>query len=406
MKLAYITATMPTGPGESFLIDEAREIRNRGNEIHIVPRSPDNKVVHEDAKELLESAILVSPWGFTCLVGALREFLRAPWACCKIIVLVASARRLEPIVKNIVVLPKGFWLSSYVRKHGIEHIHCHWAATTATMAYIASKLSGVPWSLTLHRGDIKQNNLIRRKVASSQFARFISDGALKLARDVEGAVCFSNATVIPMGVRVPDRAGLTPVNSQRVVLCPAALIPVKGHTYLIKALEISVRRGAPYEVWFAGDGPLRGKLESLAATLGVRKHVLFMGEIDHARLLNLYKEGRVAAVVIPSLNLGEGLHEGIPVSLMEAMAHGVPVVSTTTGSIPELVSDAAGILVEPGDSTQLANAIESLMQNEDLRTNLGAAGREIVIRHYSVAVAVDGLLDAISGCVRRVASDR
>ena len=82
----------------------------------------------------------------------------------------------------------------------------------------------------------------------------------------------------------------------------------------------------------------------------------FVGQVSHTQILEMYVANQVRAVVVPSIDLGNNLHEGIPVSLMEAMAHGVPVVSTTTGGIPELLADGAGILVPPENPQALADA--------------------------------------------------
>jgi len=106
--------------------------------------------------------------------------------------------------------------------------------------------------------------------------------------------------------------------------------------------------------------------------------------VPHEKLLELYVREDIGAFVLPSLGLDGDLHEGIPVSLMEAMAFGVPVISTETGGIPELLGGGAGIIVPPADPAALAAAIARLAADPDLRRRLGERGRERVEEAFSV----------------------
>jgi glycosyltransferase involved in cell wall biosynthesis len=98
---------------------------------------------------------------------------------------------------------------------------------------------------------------------------------------------------------------------------------------------------------------------------------------------------------VPSIDLGNGLHEGIPVALMEAMSRGVPVVATRTGGIPELVSPGTGLLVPPGDSIALADAIQSVLEDAGLRETLARSGRKRVMQAYDIVEVVSELCSAM-----------
>src|SRR5690606_27501786 len=131
-------------------------------------------------------------------------------------------------------------------------------------------------------------------------------------------------------------------------VCPANLLPIKGHEYLLRAISrLGNRKGL--ELWIAGDGPLKTPLRQLTDALGLRDVVRFLGRLDHSELLKFYRENQVDLVCLASLELGLGLHEGIPVALIEAMSYGIPVVATSSGGIGELLADGAGLLVEPQD---------------------------------------------------------
>ena len=103
----------------------------------------------------------------------------------------------------------------------------------------------------------------------------------------------------------------------------------------------------------------------------------------HYDLLRLYRERGIDGVALPSLDLGRGLDEGLSVGLVEAMAHGIPVIGTRTGGLPEPLEGGAGLLVDAGDPVGLAAGLAELLCSADLRARLGAAGRERVERIMS-----------------------
>nr|WP_279232290.1 glycosyltransferase [Thermus albus] len=174
-----------------------------------------------------------------------------------------------------------------------------------------------------------------------------------------------------------------------VLLCPAAFLPIKGHKYLLEALRLLPEH---VHLWLAGEGPLKSELMSLVQNLGLESRVRFLGYLAHDKLLELYSEGLVDAVVLPSVDLGEGLNEGIPVALIEALAFGYPVVATATGGIPELLAEGAGLLVPDKSPEALAQAISQLVYDENLRKELGRRGRLRVEQEFAVEKVVRTLL--------------
>jgi glycosyltransferase involved in cell wall biosynthesis len=284
---------------------------------------------------------------------------------------------------------KGVWLGRLLKNRNIDHIYCHWAGCSATMAWAASLVSGVPWSMTAHRWDIFANNLLCQKARSACFVRFISNDGVNLARGI-GLETLGNVHVIHMGVSLPATystpAALPLRSGCPIILCAANLVPVKGHTYLFTAFNTLRRRNIDCELWLAGDGPLRAALETQVKSLGLEGKTRFLGSLSHARLLALYEQGLIAMVVLPSL------HEGIPVSLMEAMSFGVPVISTRTGGTAELVGPQEGILVPPADPEALASAMETLLADPTHARLLAEAGRRKVLTEFSAEASVTCLL--------------
>jgi colanic acid/amylovoran biosynthesis glycosyltransferase len=174
-----------------------------------------------------------------------------------------------------------------------------------------------------------------------------------------------------------------------VLLCPAHLIERKGQKYLIEAIAALQNRGLELRLLLAGEGIMQASLQTLVAQLKLDASVTFLGQIEHRRLLQFYESGEADMVVLPTL------HEGIPIGLVEAMSYGVPVIATAVGGIPELLRDGAGMMVSPKDSVALANAIESLVGDAELRRRISETGRRRIEEEYDVTSIVSRLLQLI-----------
>ena len=258
MKLIYVTVSMPYGPGETFFVAEVKEILRQGHQILIVQRSPAGDVTNHDADGLENFSLrrpLLSPG---VVVAAILEFLTHPLAAACALGVLFESRTPLILLKNLLVFPKGLWLGRLARQWKAEHIHAQWGLTTATMALVASRVSGVPWSCTVHRGDIVDNNLLERKAIESQFLRVISEDGIALATDICGRPLKGNVIMLHLGVELPAAPPVQyALHAPPTLLCPAALTERKGQQYLIEALAIL--RGA--EPMYAFDSPARATRE-------------------------------------------------------------------------------------------------------------------------------------------------
>lgn len=394
MRILYVTVKLPYGAGESFITPEILGLLKFGHEVFIAPRSCSRQLVHDNVGDLLPHTIR------TDIVSTLWAFLyfalRQPRKLLTLLSKLFQSPKPHTLLKNAPAFIKGLWLAKVLQEHKIEHLHVHWLSTTATMGWVASELTGTPWSITAHRGDILANNLIALKTRSASFVRYISQSGLALARD-RGAY-LENAVVIHMGVDLPGMPGSasTLAPKRRAdnlrVLCPANLIPVKGHRYLLTALALLKNKGVIPILDLAGSGVLMKELKAEVVRLGLHSQVNFLGHVPHQQLLTNYGDGNVDVVILPSIDLGNGLHEGIPVSLIEAMSYGIPVISTIAGGTPELLKDGAGLLVPPGDPEAIADALDRLLKDGELRYSLGSAGKTRVQEQFSLEATVTKLV--------------
>jgi len=393
MKIIFVTANLPYGTDEAFIIPEIDQLIRDGHQVLIVPRSPKGPIIH--GKDVLKHAKSETLWSATVMKKAMRVASSSPGRTFRALAPVLSSRTLGIAAKNASIVPKALWLAEIAREWGAEHLHSHWAGTTATLTMVASTFSGIPWSFTAHRWDIVENNLLKEKVKRASLARFISEDGLQMARTLDIGRAH-NARVLYMGVALP-----TKVERQNgewpIVICPARLVDVKGHRYLLEAWRILRMRGVHGELWLAGDGVLRSHLESFAQSFGLQNSVKFLGTLGHDELLRIYEEVPVSAAVLASTDLGRGVHEGIPVALMEAMAYGIPVVATSAGGTPELVRPGTGLLVPPADPLALADALQTLLQDRMLLRQIGERGREHVREIHNIARVTSELARVLSG---------
>jgi glycosyltransferase involved in cell wall biosynthesis len=171
------------------------------------------------------------------------------------------------------------------------------------------------------------------------------------------------------------------------IICVASYEEVKGHKYLVEACRLLQERGINFVCDLIGDGPVRGQVANQIAEANLQDQVIIHGSRKRQEVADMVRAADVK--VLASVPTAEGKREGIPVVIMEAMASGLPVISSQLSGIPELVDDGhTGILVQPGDAKALALALQKLYENPELRFKMGRAGREKVLREFNLKLNV------------------
>lgn len=404
MKICYITHNLPFGTYEAFIIPEIKYVMKAGHQVTVVPLRPEGGVVHQDSNALLEVSLKQPLCNGAIIVAALQEMSRNPVEVAKLIMKIGRSRNFWVFIKNLAVVPKALWLTRYLRKTGIpDHIHVHWINASATMAMITASMLKIPWSITAHRGDIVVNNLIREKVNSCSFVRCINEKGARSIRDLVGKT--EKVHVLHMGVEIPNAVVFEHTKSHdddRVfrILMPANFVEIKGHVYLIQAIQSLQKQGERVQLDLAGKGELKTRMQQQVSQMGLTGCVNFLGEISHSLLLEKLFSGQWDCVTLPSIVTDRGEMEGIPVSLIEAMAAGVPVVSTFTGGIPELCVDGTSILVPDKDSNALLEALLSLIHDENIKASMIRLGKIQVKEHFNIEAIGPKLLEKFGLALR------
>lgn len=397
MKILYITKQLPYGGTEAFILPEAFSHRRVGWEVWFAPLSH-GELVHEEAQAFLSRTLdrrLISP---AIVMGALRQITSQPLDSLCAVGTVLTSNSVATLIRNLVVLPKALWLAGEIRHRQFDHVHIHWAAAPATMGAIAATLANIPFSMTAHRYDIKQNNLLSWKSRRATFVRAIDQPG---ASEIEDALSPGDPLplVIHMGVEVPSstaqlRTGLL---SPLKVIAAARLVKKKGLNTLIDAASIAKEKGVDVEIDIFGDGPLHEELaqQIRAASLGMS--VTLKGTLSHDRLLTLLGSGLYDVGALPSITAEDGDKEGIPVFLIEAMAAGLPVITTGNGGILELVGDDSGAVVGERDPGAIADVFVELARDENMRKRYAGAARRKVLSEFEIEASMNKLRNLIMG---------
>jgi glycosyltransferase involved in cell wall biosynthesis len=369
MRLVYITTHFPFGHDETFFEPEVRSLARAVERLYVMPVRP--RVPRSSFGDLGAVDVYLPQSGYSTWLLAFEEFRRSPKAALSAFAaIVGPVYRTAAKIKNVLLFPKALATAQVLRRIGVDHIHAQWITTSSTVALIAARLLHVPWSCTAHQHDIFFDNLIPEKVADAAFVRVISRRNAEFLIALAGKGSRLHTHVVHLGVDVPERY-VQRVDSGAIrMLCAARLDSSKGHRYLIAALEELKRRGVDFLCEFAGTGRLHDALREQISEAGLESEIELRGMVQHERIVEELNSGRYDLAVLASTEK-PGEHEGIPVALMEAMAAGVPCVTTNTGSNSELIDATCGILVAQRDSTALADAIEELATAPEKRRTLG-----------------------------------
>ena len=255
---------------------------------------------------------------------------------------------------------------------------------------VLTEQTEAPWRRRRHR--------IASSIAYRRAAKIIGvSSAITTAIERDFGIASEKLSCIPNGVTVAPRGETSPPAGDSVVGLVARLTPEKDVPCFLNAAARIAEHFPAAAFRIAGDGPLRVELERLAADLGLGERVTFLGVLDDMR--PFFESVHVLAV--------SSVAEGTPLSIVEAMGAGVPIVASAVGGIPEQVTDGCtGYLVEPRNPAALAERIGSLLADPDAAARLGEAGHARALREFGAEAMTDRIESVYDAALTRHPGER
>lgn len=405
LRLAYFTNRYGLA-SYTFILCEVEALRARGHRVatfSVRAPAPEEAVTPTLAAERARTEYF---WTGDprVLPGIVRSVWRAAWASPRrTLSALALARRTcapgwRAHLKQAGYFALACHLARRMRAHGVTHLHNHLGASSASIAMLASTLSGIPYSLTIHGGWIFTEPTrwaLGEKIARSAFTVCISDFGRSQCMLFSSSRAWDRLHVVRCGVDASFFAApALPVPDVPRLVCVGRLSEEKGHLVLLSAVRRLVAQGVPIELSLVGEGPCRAELEAAVRRLALGAHVHLLGL-------------RSAAGVRAALDGARGFvlasfTEGLPVSVMEAFARHRPVIATNVGAVAELVRPhETGWLVSPGAEAPLADAMRALLQTpvKTLQA-MGARGAELVRANHALETEIPKLERLFRGALR------
>lgn len=334
---------------------------------------PDDRAELEKTRIILEAGVpaLIGAM-LAMLLGETGRFLAAAKAAYAM-----AGWGLKPKLRHLAYLIEACWVARALA--GAGHLHAHFGTNPAAVARLVHLLSGIPYSFTVHgpeEFDAPVGLALPAKMADASAVVAISSfGRSQLMRWSPFAG-WGKIAVVRCGVDALFAAAEPPPPVDAPELCCVArLSGQKGLPLLIEAATLLARRGAAFHLTLVGDGEMRGEIEAMIARAGLGGAVTITGYLAAADV-----RARIAAS--RAMVLGS-FAEGLPVVIMEALALGVPVVTTAIAGIPELVDESCGWVVPAGSVEALADAMGAALAADPARLReMGRVGRARVLEMH------------------------
>jgi colanic acid/amylovoran biosynthesis glycosyltransferase len=397
LKLVYVVGRYPELT-TTFIEREIKTLRQLGNiQIQVVSiRYPLTLgSVLPEYQEILDNTLYLVPRSWLAfnwlafIVANLRFiFLRPLVYFGTLIYLLSHA---HPSLKDRFMTILHFWQGVYaahlLSSQEFDHLHAHFIDRAVVVALVVSRLLGKSYSLTAHANSIfTKKILIREKIVNARFMVTVSRyNKAYLLENYPGL----NPEKIHVLHPWVDLSGFTPLPTRPAserfrILSVGRLVEKKGHQDLIEACRLLKERGLDFECQIAGNGPLMKQLVKLVAQSNLNDKVRLLGGQPQSKVVQLLSSW-ADVFVLPCVIAKDGDRDGIPVSLAEAMAMELPVISTDIVGISELVQPGTGSLVPPHDPSALAEALRAIhAAGTSARVEMGGRGRAVVDAEFNL----------------------
>lgn len=363
---------------ETFILGEIENLANAGEHAEILSMyEPSDNLQQPAANRFLDRVTYLNRTSIVAASAALVfALLRNPSGCKPLYRLAKSDRRQ--------LFRLGALLSA-CRRLGVRHIHAHYVSEPAALADAAAAIGRLTFSISAHAKDIYLTppTEIAERVSRAQFIATCTRHNFEHLRNLT-ADHQDRVHLVYHGIDTeqfcPD--GTVTPHVPPMLLAVGRFKEKKGFDLLIDACAELAARDVRFRCEIIGYGDQEVRLQSLIVHHGLWDRVALRSPVDHADLQAIYRGASI--FVLPCRLTADGDRDGIPNAMLEAMASGLPIITTSVSGIPEVIVDGQnGLLVEAENAQALTNAVTRLLDDSQLGERLGEAGRRTVLEQFS-----------------------
>ncbi len=384
---------------ETFIINEMLLLEKLGYKLHIFAlRNPGETKVHENVRKV-RAQVTYIPDYFWPFFGAfikanVKLWWRRPssyWPAFRFALWRSLRQWSSSTIKRFA--QAAYMVENHVACNAqaaisngrvpLAHVYAHFSHGPTTVAYFVTWLTGIKYSFSAHAKDIylQEHDFLREKILKAQFVTTCTDYNKNYLEKVGGpqANVFRAYHGLDLD-RFPGQERAAK-NSTPRILSVGRFVPKKGFPVLIRALHLLRERGYKFHCHLIGGGEMEIELRSLIKKLKMEDRIELLGAMSQEELFDYYRRADIFALACEVQSDGD--RDGIPNVIVEAMALGIPVVSTNISGIPECVEDGvSGVLVAEKDANACAHGIAQLLDRPEWARQLGQAGRKRVEQDF------------------------
>ena len=380
---------------ETFVLQELLELERRGLRLHVIALRRPVEVVQQDALSQLQARVEYLPES-----PAQYQRLRVRLAHTTLL----AQRRLGYLhgLADALASPefsrslgaRSALLAHRIVRLGSPPLYVHFAHKPGTIGRLAALLAGVPYALSAHAKDIwlTPDDELAGKVRDAEVVLTCTEeGRAQLAALADGR---TPVRLAYHGVELKESMRSPEPGAPLRVLAVGRLVEKKGHETLLLAAALLRDRGLEFTVRLAGEGPEWPRLQRLVHELRLGDRLVFLGPLTESEVQEEYERADVFA--LPCRKLANGDQDGLPNVILEAMAHGLPVLSTRLGGIVEAIVDGeSGLLTDQDDASGLAEHLGRLLEDPELRRRIGQGGRRRVAERFERSANLPRVVEAL-----------
>jgi colanic acid/amylovoran biosynthesis glycosyltransferase len=299
-------------------------------------------------------------------------------------------------------------VAAWAKSRQIQHLHAHFATSAAKISMLASKLANITYSFTAHARDIYHEKVdkqaLAQRIQNAQFVVTVSDFNLDYLNNLlDQHSCSGNIHRLYNGLDLELFTTAPSSNHEPgLIVSIGRLVPKKGMHYLVEACAILRERNVLFRAVIIGDGEERTQLEQVINKLALEQQITLVGALAQSEVIATLSCADL--FVLPCIVGDDGDMDGLPTVILEAMAIGIPVVSTRLAGIPEMIHNQInGLLVEQKQAIELADAMQSLIESNDRRFRFRNQSFKHMEEHFNLRKNIAQLKDWFSAASAEVA---